>query len=109
MVTTYGEAGIILRVAIALGGYVSGTSIVDGVLSARNPDTGELETWDCTVDGSYTTATRVRLLHTVPAQLAAGRWVVRPFLYTAGPTLVTSIEVPDQVFVVERSNAPLDA
>lgn len=82
MIEITGEPGSEIAVPIELGALLNGTTVSSVVLRATRPRGGAVETWATVLEA--VTPTSLRAVYTIPAQLVAGVWRVRPFLYVGG-------------------------
>ena len=102
--TIKGEAGNVIGATVTTGALLDATTITSAALHAVSPEGGDVLEWAADIDSATTTT--IVISYEIPAQLARGRWFIRPFLYTAGPVLVTSLDIDSQQIQVQPDRVP---
>jgi hypothetical protein len=96
--TVSGEAGTEIAAPLSFGALLNGTTVTSGVLRVRPVAGGTIQTWAAAIESATTTG--LTLVYTVPSQLAAGKWLVRPFVYVSGVLVTTPTFRSQQILVV---------
>lgn len=98
-----GEAGNVIAMTISVAaGSLDLTTVTTASMRATDPD-GEFVAWASDIESA--TATEIVIVHAFAAQLAAGVWRARPFLYVGG-VLVTSLDLDSVVLRVVPDPVP---